>query len=184
MIHRNYLPTVLATFVMCAAILPASGYAATAESSATTANDLPEPDKSFVQAATMASSNEITAGDFALNKSHNTDVENYAKRMMSEHRIMAVKLKAAVPLSARAPMGNVDAAMVNALKDKQSDAFNMAYIKTVALEGHKTAIAAFENEASNGKNSSLRAFAAKQLPELREHYRMAQELAKKNHVLE
>lgn len=162
----------------------AAEHGTTAESKATQGNDLPEPDKSFVQAATVASSNEITASEFARDKSFNTDVENYAKKMLSEHRIMAVKLKAAVPLSARAPTGNVDQKVVDALKDKQGEAFNAAYIKIVALDGHKQAIAAFEKEAKEGKNSDLREFAAAQLPELREHYKLAQELAKKNGIAE
>jgi predicted outer membrane protein len=52
----------------------------------------------------------------------------------------------------------------------------------VGLEGHQSAIAAFEKEISDGQNADLKKAAQKALPTIKEHYKMAQDLAAKKGV--
>jgi putative membrane protein len=50
---------------------------------------------------------------------------------------------------------------------------------TAQIRAHQDAISLFEQQASNGGNAELKAFASKQLPALREHLRQAEELQRK-----
>lgn len=65
------------------------------------------------------------------------------------------------------------------MKGKQ---FDQAYIQKMGLEGHKQAVAAFEREIAEGRNAKLKEAAQKALPTIKEHYRMAQDLAAKKGV--
>jgi putative membrane protein len=44
------------------------------------------------------------------------------------------------------------------------------------VSAHKDAVSLFERYAKGGENADLKAFAAKTLPHLREHLKMAQDL--------
>jgi predicted outer membrane protein len=68
------------------------------------------------------------------------------------------------------------------LKPLKGKEFDEAYIQKVGLEGHKTAIAAFEKEISDGQNADLKQAAQKALPTIERHYKMAQDLAAKKGV--
>ena len=46
------------------------------------------------------------------------------------------------------------------------------------MKDHKGAVGLFTDEAKNGKNTEVKAFAQKTLPTIKEHYQMAQDLNK------
>ena len=71
-----------------AALLAAPVFAqdqSTQAASTTSANDLPSPDKEFVQAASMSSSTEIDASKLAEKQSSDKDVKSFAHHMMMDH---------------------------------------------------------------------------------------------------
>jgi predicted outer membrane protein len=68
------------------------------------------------------------------------------------------------------------------LKPLKGKEFDQAYIQKVALEGHKQAIAAFEKEIADGQDAKLKEAAQKALPTIKEHYKLAQDLATKKGV--
>ena len=53
----------------------------------------------------------------------------------------------------------------------------MAYIGQ-AVKDHEATVALFEGESRSGKDAELKAWAARTLPMLREHLRVARDLAK------
>ena len=149
---------------------------ATEAASTTAANDLPSPDKAFVQAATMSNSTEIDTGKMATEQSYNSQVKSYGRTMLTDHSLMTVKLKIATPHGAAAPKDNSDTALIRSLKPLRGTAFDRAYLQKVGLEAHRKTIAAFEAEAQNGKVQDLKDLAANSLPKLKEHYQMAKDL--------
>jgi putative membrane protein len=177
--------TVLA-LTCCALLLPIGGIgiaeAQTEAASTTAANPLPEPDRDFVQAASMSSSTEIDASKLAQKNTKDKDVKSFAHRMMIDHTKMTVQLKAAAPHGVEVPKDNSDTSILDSLKPLKGKEFDDAYIAKVGLKGHEDAIAAFKKEISDGQNADLKKLAQKALPIIEHHYQMAQELAKKKGV--
>lgn len=149
----------------------------TEAASTTAANDLPAPDKAFVQAATMGNSTEIDASKLAMDNSFDSAVKSFARRMIVDHMKLTVAMKMATPHGAAAPVDNSDTALMSQLKAVKGKAFDTLYIQKVALEGHKEAVAAFEAEIQNGQNADLKKAATKALPTIKMHYAIAQKLA-------
>ncbi|NKJ47439.1 hypothetical protein CIC12_11935 [Burkholderia sp. SG-MS1] len=176
--------TVVATACACAClcILPGSASAQTEAASTTAANPLGQMDKDFVQAASMSSSTEIDAGKLAMSNSSDKDVKSFARHMMMDHTKLTVQLKMAAPHGVEVPKDNSDTELLNSLKPLKGKSFDQAYIQKVGLEGHQKAIAAFEKQISDGQNADLKKAAQKALPTIKEHYRMAQDLAAKKGV--
>jgi predicted outer membrane protein len=156
--------------------------AQTQAASTTAANDLPSPDKEFVQAATMSSSTEIDASKLAAKQSHDADVKSFAHHMEMDHTKLAMSLKMAAPHGVAVPKDNSDESVLDSLKGLQGKEFDTAYIKQVGLAGHEKAVAAFQTEADGGQNADLKKAAQKALPTIQEHLKMAQQLAAKKGV--
>ncbi len=78
-------------------------FAQTQAASTTSANDLPSPDKEFVQAASMSSSTEIDASKLAAKQSQDADVKSFAHHMEMDHTKLTVSLKMAAPHGVAVP---------------------------------------------------------------------------------
>jgi predicted outer membrane protein len=155
---------------------------ATQAASTTSANPLAQPDKDFVQAASMSSSTEIDAAKLAMTHSSDKDVKSFARHMMMDHAKLTVQLKMAAPKGVTVPKDNSDTTLLDSLKPLKGKEFDTAYISKVGVAGHKDAVSAFQKEIAEGQNASLKAAAQKALPTIQEHYQMAQDLAKKKGV--
>jgi predicted outer membrane protein len=172
------------TSAVCACfglLCPIAG-AQTQAASTTSANPLPQTDRDFVQAASMSSSTEIDAAKLATSNSSDKDVKSFAHHMMMDHTKLTLQLKMAAPHGVEVPKDNSDTSVLDALRPLKGKEFDETYIQKVGLEGHKSAIAAFEKEISDGQNADLKKAAQKALPTIREHYKMAQDLAAKKGV--
>ncbi|MFM0624610.1 DUF4142 domain-containing protein [Paraburkholderia xenovorans] len=156
--------------------------AQTQAASTTAANALAQADKDFVQAASMSSSTEIDSAKLASSNSNDKDVKSFAHHMMLDHTKLTVQLKMAAPHGVEVPKDNSDTTILDALKPLKEKEFDRAYIQKVGLEGHKQAIAAFEKEIADGHDAKLKEAAQKALPTIKEHYKMAQDLATKKGV--
>jgi putative membrane protein len=168
-----------------AAVLAAPGWAHaqnTQAASTTSANDLPSPDKEFVQAASMSSSTEIDASKLAEKQSSDKDVKSFAHHMMMDHTKLTVQLKMAAPHGVTVPKDNSDTAVLDSLKGLHGTEFDRVYIKQVGVEGHQKAVEAFKKESEGGQNDSLKKAAQKALPTIQEHLKMAEALAAKKSV--
>jgi putative membrane protein len=155
---------------------------ATQAASTTSANELPSPDKDFVQAASMSSSMEIDAAKMAEMQSKDADVKSFARHMAIDHTKLTAQLKMAAPHGVKVPKDNSDTAVLASLKPLRGKEFDTAYIQQVGLDGHKKAVEAFKTEANGGQNADLKMAAQKALPTIEEHLKMAQELAAKKGV--
>ncbi|PMS21730.1 hypothetical protein C0Z18_07740 [Trinickia dabaoshanensis] len=173
----------------CVLLLPfgiveaqAAGASQSEAASTTAANPLPQPDRDFVQAASMSSSTEIDAAKLAQKNSNDKDVKSFAHHMMLDHTKLTVELKAATPHGVEAPKDNSDTSVLDELKPLKGKEFDDAYIAKIGLKGHEDAVAAFKKEISDGQNADLKKLAQKGLPTIEHHYQLAQQLAKKKGV--
>jgi predicted outer membrane protein len=157
--------------------VPMTAFAQTQAASTTMANNLPSPDKEFVQVASMSSSTEIDASKLASKQSQDKDVKAFAHKMMLDHTKLTLELKMAAPHGIGVPKDNSDTAVLDSLKGLQGAEFDKAYIQKVGVEGHQKAVDAFQKEVDAGQNPDLRKAATKALPTIQEHLKMAQALA-------
>jgi putative membrane protein len=161
---------------------PGVSLAQTQAASTTSANDLPSPDKEFVQAASMSSSTEIDASKLAAKQSQDADVKSFAHHMEMDHTKLTLSLKMAAPHGVTVPKDNSDMTVLDSLRGLHGKEFDTAYIKQVGLAGHEKAVAAFQKEADGGQNADLKKAPQKALPTIKEHLQMAQQLATKKGV--
>jgi putative membrane protein len=137
----------------------------------------------FVTQAAVSDMFELESSKLAQSIAQDPGIKTFAAKMVKDHTqtsaelkglISAGKIKAELPKELdSAHKGKLD--KLKALKgadfDKQYDSEQEA--------AHKNAVSLFERYAKGGENAELKAFAAKHLPHLQEHLKLAQEMGNK-----
>lgn len=134
----------------------------------------------FVEDASAKGVAEVEAGKLAQEKGSASDVKSFADMMVKDHTAANSKLKMIADkknLEVSDSAELVDKAKAMILELRSSKSFDQAYANN-QVKAHEATIALFEEEASNGKDADLKAFAAETLPKLKEHLVHAQALAK------
>jgi putative membrane protein len=135
-------------------------------------------DQRFVKDAAEASAAELQLGKLAQEKGSSEAVKEFGKRMVEAHTQTGEELKqaaakASIQVPTEAPR------KIKKTEDKLAKLsgaeFDRAYAKTV-LNYHKDDVKAFTREAQSGKAPEVREFAAKTLPKLQEHRKLAEQL--------
>jgi putative membrane protein len=120
---------------------------------------------------------EVELGKLAQERGASAAVKKFGQRMVDDHS------KANEELSKLAQTKGVTLPTAldshhQALKDHLSkldgEAFDRAYMSEM-VKDHRTDIAEFQKEATSGRDADAKAFAAKTLPTLQEHLRVAEE---------
>jgi putative membrane protein len=133
-------------------------------------------DQKFINAATSSGMFEVKSSELAEDRATNDNVKKFAKEMVNDHKkadkeLMDILGKKGIS----APkMREQDQANLDKLSKLKGGDFDRQY-GVMQLAGHKEAVALFEEEAKNGKDADLKAFAEKALPTLREHLKHATE---------
>lgn len=137
----------------------------------------PTEPATFVQAATQAGLLEVASARVAMNASTNPDVKDFADRMITDHEKANAELAVIAKLKSLTVPTEVDGGQAKALKElreKSAQEFDAAYVAQ-AVRDHARALELFQANVRN-KDAELAAFAAKTLPLLEEHKRMADAL--------
>jgi len=137
----------------------------------------------FVTKAAQSDMLEIQSSKLALTKSDSDKTKAFADRMIKDHTETSKELKTLV--SGGKAKADVPAELDKAHKEKldklvkQSNGkdFTKDY-NDMQVSAHKDAVSLFERYAKEGDNAGLKTFAAKTLPHLQEHLKMAQDLGK------
>jgi len=145
-------------------------------SKATIPSTVSKADQDFAVNAANAGMTEIQAGQIAEAQGSAKDVKAYGAMMVKDHTEVANKLKAiagqkniTLPTSISSDMQkNVDD-----LKAKSGKDFDKAYLDMM-ISDHKKVISAFEDEAKNGSDADIRAFADSTLHGLHHHLDVAE----------
>jgi putative membrane protein len=137
-------------------------------------------DATFVVNTANAGMTEIQAGQVAGQKGMAKDVKDYGAMMVKDHTMAADKLKAIAasknitlpPAISPDMQKNIDD-----LQKKDGKDFDKAYL-SMMVDDHKKVISMFEDEAKNGSDADIKAFANSTLPTLRQHLDEAQKCEK------
>ncbi len=137
-------------------------------------------DTHFAKEAAQGGMAEVKLGQLAQEKGSNDSVKAFGKRMVDDHSQAGDKLKGIASkenVTLPTDISAKDQATYDRLSKMSGAAFDRAYAKDMVAD-HKTDVAAFQKEASSGKDDSLKGFASETLPTLQEHLKMAQEMMK------
>jgi putative membrane protein len=135
-------------------------------------------DTDFVMKAGQANMAEIATGKMAESNGQSAATKSFGKRMVADHTKAGEGLKMAAKKSgAMVPSSVSDEQKADAdkLKSEKGADFDKAYAAQ-AVKDHEAAVSLFKEEASSGSDADLKAFAAKTLPTLEDHLKMAKML--------
>jgi putative membrane protein len=142
---------------------------------------LSRSDRDFVTRAAQDGMAEVTLGELAASQASSDEVKQFAQRMVDDHTIANNELKE-LASNKGITFPNETSAKHKALQDrlaKLSGAdFDREYMSAM-VKDHNNAVALFEKASRSGSDPTLKAWAERRLPTLREHQKMARELAAK-----
>ncbi len=174
---------ILAASLTAALVMPATAPAlaksAKNQPSAKTQAAMPASTKTFVKKAGLTNLFEIKAGQIARQKSDNSDVQDYAEMIISDHQKAQDDLKAAAKdVNGASVPDSLDQKHSKMIKQLQS-ASGARFLKTFKdqqVKGHKEAVKLFQDYAKGAANAELKQFAQSTLPNLKKHLQQAQNL--------
>jgi putative membrane protein len=158
----------------------AASVAATAGNASLTASRaipaVSSQDRMFMDQASQINLTEISLGKFMEARATFTADRKLGARYARDHttaqanlRALASRLRVTLPTTAGASNAST-VARIEAQKGRSQD----VSFATASVSGHKAAIAVFRKEESAGRNPAVKAYAAKYLPMLQTHLRMAE----------
>lgn len=141
---------------------------------------LSNADQQFMRQADEISLAEVQLGKIAQSNSSNKAVQLFGERMVKDHSRLNRELRELARnqgIKLPTQLDQEHQQMVNRLSSLTGTAFDREYAKDM-VPGHKKAIQKFEDEATNGQDPQVKAWAKKAIPILKEHLRLAEEMQK------
>ena len=142
--------------------------------------DVSGADQEFIDKAAMSGHEEVSAGETAA-KSENSAVAEFGKQMVLDHTKMndelatIAKSKGVTPPDSASLMQQAKGVATSVLPGAT---FDRTYADE-QVSDHKDALALLQNEASNGTDPQLKAFAQKYIPVIQRHLAEAEKLQQK-----
>jgi len=131
-------------------------------------------DKTFVKQAAQANMGEVMAAQLAIDRGIDSGVRGFAQQMLKDHTAAGKQLKQIAQSEGIATPMSLDPTsrmQVDKLRSLSGADFDRAYAQ-FQVRDHKAAVALFQREAMNGRDSQLRQFASSTLPTLKMHRSM------------
>ena len=178
MMYKHFSATLLTTGLLLAA---GAAWAQKHDSSGS-ANRMKQersgsPDHVFMTKAAEGGMAEVELGNLAKDKGSNDAVKNFGQHMVDDHskandelKDLASKKNVTLPSALNAK----DQATKDRLSKLSGEAFDRAYIRDMVAD-HRADVAEFRHEANSGKDPDVKAWAAKTLPTLENHLKMAED---------
>jgi len=167
-------------FLVAAGAAPAQGTSnsssSTSSMKAGTSASVPAADKAFAEKAAIGGMAEVQMGKMAQQKGSSDQVKQFGGRMVDDHSKANDELKQIASAKGIALPTDLDAkhkSKMDKMEKLSGAQFDRAYMDDMVAD-HKEDVAEFKKQASSGKDSDLKAFAAKTLPTLEDHLKMAQ----------
>ena len=137
---------------------------------------VPAPDRAFAEKAAAGGAAEVEGGRVAEQRASSDKVKQFGARMVQDHSKANDELKQiaagkGLQLPA-APDAHHQQEMAKLQKLSGAE-FDRAYMDHM-VKDHKKDVAEFRKQADSGKDPQIKAFAAKTLPTLQEHLKMAE----------
>ena len=157
------------------ALLAVTGFAQSKQS----ANRL-AADNDFVMKAAQGGMAEVELGNLAVKQASSSKVKQFGQRMVDDHSKANDELKQVAStkgVTLPTTIGAKHQATVNRLSKMSGAEFDKAYMQDM-VKDHQEDVAEFKRESTSGDDPDVKAFAAKTLPTLQEHLKMAQDTMK------
>lgn len=139
------------------------------------------PDQTFMTKAAQGGIAEVALGKLAKDHAENQAVKDFGQKMVDDHskandelKSIASKKNVTLPTDLDAK----DKATYDRLSKLNGAAFDKAYMRDMVTD-HRKDVAEFQRESNKGKDSDVKSWAAKTLPTLQEHLRLAENADKK-----
>ena len=133
-------------------------------------------DKTFVEKAAVGGMAEVQLGNLAQQKAANDQVKQFAARMVTDHTKANDELKQIAStkgVQLPSALDKKHQSDMDRLQKMSGADFDKAYMSHM-VDDHKQDVAEFKKEANGGKDGDVKGFAAKTLPTLEEHLKLAQ----------
>ena len=146
------------------------------DSNAVSANTSNAPDGEFILEAASGGLMEVELGRYASTNAASARVKEFGRMMVTDHTKANTQLKAIagkknVTLPA-APTGKHQTHISDLTAKKGAD-FDKSYV-AMMVDDHKEDVSKFQEEAKNGKDPDVKAFASATLPVLQKHLKSIQ----------
>jgi putative membrane protein len=154
-----------------------SGSAAKTGSTAADGAALAPADKTFAMHAAQGGLAEVQMGKLAAQNASSPDVKQFGQRMVDDHGKANDELTSWASKNGVTLPTDLDAkhkADHDKLAKLSGAAFDRAYMAAMVAD-HNKDVADFKHASTTAKNADLKAWAAKTLPTLEEHQKMATE---------
>jgi putative membrane protein len=134
----------------------------------------------FVKKVAISDMFEIESSKLALSKQPDGDTKPFAEKMVRDHQktsselkglIDSGKVKATIPTA----LDSEHQKMLDDLNSKNGKDFDQSYDR-IQVKAHQDAVSLFDAYSKGGDDPELKKWAAKTLPNLKEHLSMAQKL--------
>lgn len=153
-----------------------SGNNLSSDTSAMSANTSNVPDGDFMLEAASGGLMEVELGKYASTNAASARVKQFGRMMVTDHTKANTKLKAIAGKKdvtlPTAPTGEQQTHVTDLTAKKGAD-FDKDYVDMM-VEDHKEDVSKFEDEAKNGKDPEVKAFASATLPVLQKHLKSIQ----------
>ncbi len=138
-------------------------------------------DRDFAMHAMTGGMMEVKLSQFAAEHATNPAVKQFAQRLVQDHsqankELMTIAGKNQIQFPRE--MSKDHQEVWNRLTNLRGADFDRQFVQHM-IQDHQRDIAQFEKESKDGQDPQLKAFAAKTLPTLREHLKLAQDVASK-----
>jgi putative membrane protein len=136
-------------------------------------------DQAWVMKVAEGGMAEVELGKLAVQKASSDEVKKFGQRMVDDHSKANEELKT-LAQNKKITLPNDLEPKHHAEHDRLAKlsgaAFDRAYMRLM-LADHRKAAAEFRAEANSGRDPDVKTFAAKTLPTIEEHLKMAEEIS-------
>ncbi len=138
-------------------------------------------DRLFMNMAATASMTEAHLGQMAEAQGSQQAVKTFGQKLSNDHTVAYEGLSVlANKASETIPKAIGHDKTIERLQHLRGKAFDRSFILD-EVQSHRTAIAAFKNEAEHGDNADIKAWAKTMIPTLEGHLQAAENLENKPH---
>jgi putative membrane protein len=138
-------------------------------------------DRHFVTTAAEDGQAEVELGKLAQQNASNPDVKQFGQRMVDDHSKANQELEGIATKLGMSPPKSPSSKQQSDMKKFSKltgEKFDREYADMM-VKDHEKAVSLFEKESKSGDSAELKDFAAKTLPTLQEHLKMARSLSSK-----
>jgi putative membrane protein len=137
----------------------------------------------FIKMVAISDLFEVESSKLAQANAQDPKVKTFAAKMVKDHTETSNELKGLVSsgkakVELPAALDSSHQSKLDKLKGLKAADFDKQYVSD-QQSAHKDAVSLFERYSKGGDNADLKSFAAKTLPHLQEHLKMADDLPKK-----